>query len=86
METVNQYHLHFLISGAIKNLARSLNNESENSPIQDLPDTESSPTCELYRARLLLLFLEHLEKAIYNAAEGCAIAMPLHLCRSIFAG
>ncbi|KAF5303932.1 hypothetical protein FQA39_LY01717 [Lamprigera yunnana] len=27
------------------------------------------------RVRMLLQFMEHLEKAIYNAAEGCAIAM-----------
>ncbi|KAK9892619.1 hypothetical protein WA026_020997 [Henosepilachna vigintioctopunctata] len=28
------------------------------------------------RVTLLLQFIEHLEKRIYNAAEGCAIAMP----------
>lgn len=28
------------------------------------------------RVSLLLKFIEHLEKRIYNAAEGCAIAMP----------
>ncbi|KAJ8940266.1 hypothetical protein NQ314_010760 [Rhamnusium bicolor] len=28
------------------------------------------------RVRLLLMFVEHLEKCIYNASEGCAMAMP----------
>lgn len=27
------------------------------------------------QARLLIDFLNHLEKSIYNASEGCAIAM-----------
>jgi hypothetical protein len=32
-------------------------------------------TWEQWRIRLLLEFLEHLEKAMHNAAEGCATAM-----------
>ncbi|XP_066151447.1 serine/threonine-protein kinase SMG1 [Euwallacea fornicatus] len=30
----------------------------------------------IIRVRLLLQFVEHLEKSIYNASEGCAVAMP----------
>ncbi|KAK4876755.1 hypothetical protein RN001_009261 [Aquatica leii] len=42
-------------------------------------DTEESSVNEKTdqkRVRMLLQFMEHLEKAIYNSAEGCAIAMP----------
>ncbi|KAJ8935611.1 hypothetical protein NQ318_017349 [Aromia moschata] len=39
-----------------------------------------------YRVKLLLMFVEHLEKSIYNASEGCAMAMPpaTKIVRSFF--
>ena len=33
-------------------------------------------SCHL-RVHLLLHFMEHLEKLLYNAYEGCAVAMPM---------
>ena len=38
-------------------------------------DSVCSSTWEQRRVRLLLEFLEHLERAMHNAAEGCATAM-----------
>jgi hypothetical protein len=64
---------HFF-AGAIKSLARQLNNDASTN-------NDTSPMTELHRTRqacLLLAFLEHLEKNMYNAAEGCAFAMPFH--------
>ncbi|KAK5642069.1 hypothetical protein RI129_008236 [Pyrocoelia pectoralis] len=42
----------------------------------DGEDTMENGKIDQKRVRMLLQFMEHLEKAIYNAAEGCAIAMP----------
>lgn len=78
------------VQGAIKSLARDINQQEgglEDSSI--LPrfkeavtptdskhaGTLSCGTWEQRRVRLLLEFLEDLEKSIHNAAEGCATAM-----------
>ncbi|KAB0796118.1 hypothetical protein PPYR_10179 [Photinus pyralis] len=55
----------------LKRLAR----EVMRSKIDGEEPSESGKV-DQKRVRMLLQFMEHLEKAIYNAAEGCAIAMP----------
>ncbi|KAF5305594.1 hypothetical protein FQR65_LT07674, partial [Abscondita terminalis] len=42
----------------------------------DAEEPSDTEKADQKRVRMLLQFMEHLEKAIYNAAEGCAIAMP----------
>jgi len=78
------------LQGAIKSLARDINQQEgglEDSSIlprfkEAVTPTDgkhagasSCGTWEQRRVRLLLEFLEDLEKAIHNAAEGCATAM-----------
>ena len=78
------------VQGAIKSLARDINQQEgglEDSSIlprfkEAVTPTDGKHACALscgtweqQRVRLLLEFLENLEKAIHNAAEGCATAM-----------
>lgn len=78
------------VQGAIKSLARDINQQEgglEDSSILPRFKEAVTPTdgkhvgtlfCgtwEQQRVRLLLEFLEDLEKSIHNAAEGCATAM-----------
>jgi hypothetical protein len=80
----------YLFSGAIKSLAREINQQQggpeESSSLPRFRETVAVTngklsgtlycgTWEQQRVRLLLEFLEHLEKAMHNAAEGCATAM-----------
>lgn len=60
--------------GTIKSLAR------------ETVSNKQFPEGELRRARLLIEFLEHLEKGVYNAAQGTATAMlsPNKLVRTFF--
>lgn len=75
-----------LFLGAIKSLAREISQQqggSEDSSylprFKEAVTPTNGPSCcgiwEQWRIRLLLEFLEHLEKAMHNAAEGCATAM-----------
>jgi hypothetical protein len=79
-----------LFSGAIKNLAREINQQQggaeESSSLPRFKEATATTngkhagtvcygTWEQQRSRLLLEFLEDLEKAMHNAAEGCATAM-----------
>ncbi|XP_063243710.1 serine/threonine-protein kinase SMG1 isoform X2 [Bacillus rossius redtenbacheri] len=68
------------IEGVIKSLAREISHfgGDDNSVVvkAEQPPIEGHPgTWEQQRIRLLLEFLEHLEKVIYNASDGCALAM-----------
>lgn len=59
------------IEAALKHVARELirmKNEGNK--------TEVNKGADQKRVRLLLQFMEHLEKTMYNASEGCAIALP----------
>lgn len=59
------------IEGTLKGLARELIKiKTDNSSNTDISKINQS------RVKMLLQFMEHLEKTIYNASEGCAIAMP----------
>jgi hypothetical protein len=80
----------YLFLGAIKSLAREINqqhggpeessslprfNEAMTTTNGKLAGTWCCGIWEQKRVRLLLEFMEHLEKAMHNAAEGCATAM-----------
>lgn len=41
----------------------------------NLDDDTNKSLAESQRVHLLLQFMEHLEKQLYNAYEGCAVAM-----------
>lgn len=61
------------IEGALKTLAREISYSSEtykkeNSGLDNLLHEQT-------RVRLFLEFLEHLERIIHNAADGCAVAL-----------
>ncbi|XP_044735996.1 serine/threonine-protein kinase SMG1 isoform X2 [Chrysoperla carnea] len=56
------------IESSIKKLAREITNERKTASI-------SLMLKENKRVRILMEFMEHLEKVIYNASEGCATAM-----------
>lgn len=89
----------YLFSGAIKSLAREINQQQVGPEESSLPyfketmtttngklaGTLCCGTWEQQRVRLLLEFLEHLEKAMHNAAEGCATAMlpPPKVCNAV---
>ncbi|XP_076649018.1 serine/threonine-protein kinase Smg1 isoform X2 [Halictus rubicundus] len=62
------------IESALKTLAReiSYNVETTRKEKRSLDDLLG----EHSRVRLLIEFLEHLERVIHNAAEGCAMALP----------
>ncbi|KYB28836.1 serine/threonine-protein kinase SMG1 [Tribolium castaneum] len=66
------------IEGALNHLGNDLINVKKNK--------ENESSNDIDRVRLLLQFIEHLEKAIYSASEGCAIAMqqPPKQVRSFF--
>ena len=66
------------IEGALNQLGNDLINAKKNKDNESRNDST--------RVKLLLLFIEHLEKAIYSASEGCAIAMqqPPKQVRSFF--
>jgi PI-3-kinase-related kinase SMG-1 len=69
------------IEGALNQLGNDLINVKKNK------DNENSTSnSDSNRVRLLLQFIEHLEKSIYSASEGCAIAMqqPPKPVRSFF--
>lgn len=54
---------------ALKHLARAaLKTNSSDQP--------SDTKIDQRRVKMLLLFMEHLEKVIYNASDGCAFALP----------
>lgn len=57
------------IEGTLKQLARDLIKLKSDSTKSKISAVDQK------RVKLLLLFVEHLEKAVYNAYEGCAIAM-----------
>ena len=63
-------------------LIKSKNSAKKNSPDKETKDNEAgTPTDEtdiaiVHQAVLLLQFLEHLEKLLYNAYEGCASSLP----------
>lgn len=61
------------IEGALKNLAREISygDSKEKGKKINLQNILNEHT----RVRLLVEFLEHLEKVIHNAAEGCAVAL-----------
>ncbi|KAG5885459.1 hypothetical protein JTB14_037040 [Gonioctena quinquepunctata] len=58
------------IEGALNQLGNDLITSKKNER-----QLENNPSFG-NRVRMLLRFIEHLEKSIYNASEGCAIAMP----------
>jgi serine/threonine-protein kinase SMG1 len=58
------------LSGAIKSLAREFDMDKKAEI-----SVPKSSIHDMKQARLLIDFLNHLEKCIYNASEGCAIAM-----------
>lgn len=62
------------IEAALKMLAREISCTSEESNKKDKRGLDSLLK-EHTRVRLLIEFLEHLEKVIYNAADGCAVAL-----------
>jgi PI-3-kinase-related kinase SMG-1 len=64
------------IEGALKMLAREISYASE-VPKKDNRGLDYL-LHEHTRVRLLVEFLEHLERVIHNAAEGCAIALLPH--------
>ncbi|XP_058794779.1 serine/threonine-protein kinase SMG1 [Phymastichus coffea] len=66
------------IEGALKMLAREI-----SCPGTTTTTAASGESCSLdsqlqehSRVRLFIDFLEHLERVIHNAAEGCAVALP----------
>ena len=61
------------IEAALKMLAREISGAPETVP-SEKHDFEQL-LHEHTRVRLLVEFLEHLERVIHNAAEGCAVAM-----------
>lgn len=67
------------IEGALNQLGNDLINAKKNKEIENYRNDSA-------RVRLLLQFIEHLEKSIYSASEGCAIAMqqPPKQVRSFF--
>lgn len=56
---------HVVVSGTLKNLARETTRKH----------SESDAGFDLRRVRLLLEFVEQLEKSIYNASDGTAAAL-----------
>ncbi|XP_056647970.1 serine/threonine-protein kinase SMG1 isoform X1 [Diorhabda sublineata] len=60
------------IESALNNLGNDL--ITSKKPMEKKP--EISANIDGNRVRMLLRFVENLEKAIYNASEGCAMAMP----------
>lgn len=63
------------IETAIKQLARKLTTHNLMIDNKEIGEIEKGPVSELRRSRLLIELLECLEKAIHNAAEGCATVM-----------
>ncbi|XP_011302537.1 serine/threonine-protein kinase SMG1 isoform X2 [Fopius arisanus] len=61
------------IEGALKALAREISYKQDNVKKDERGLTDSLH--EHTRVRLLIEFLEHLERVIHNAAEGCAVAL-----------
>ncbi|XP_076329859.1 serine/threonine-protein kinase Smg1 isoform X2 [Tachypleus tridentatus] len=60
------------IEAAIKSYAK----ESSRFPHSPKSLAKENKLIDLKRVKLLLDFMEHLEKLMYNAYEGCAIALP----------
>lgn len=70
------------IEGVLKMFAKELDKPAEER--NDISKTDqkkggakSSDLSSHLRVHLLLQFMEHLEKLLYNAYEGCAVAMPM---------
>ncbi|XP_015127883.1 serine/threonine-protein kinase SMG1 [Diachasma alloeum] len=61
------------IEGALKALAREISCKQDNMKIDQRGLAHSLH--EHTRVRLFIEFLEHLERVIHNAAEGCAVAL-----------
>lgn len=61
------------IECALKTLAREISYNTEAKKRNN--KQELNHTLEHTRVRLLVEFLEHLERAIHNAADGCAMAL-----------
>ncbi|KAH1004120.1 hypothetical protein HUJ04_003920 [Dendroctonus ponderosae] len=51
-------------------------NQLGNDLVMMKKTTDRLNETNINRVRLLLQFVEHLEKSIFNASEGCAVAMP----------
>ena len=66
------------IEGALKVLAREISCGPENCASKRDKRGLDSLLHEHTRVRLLVEFLEHLERVIHNAAEGCAVALLPH--------
>lgn len=62
------------IEGALKSLAREIGGATQASEQKNKRNSEQALD-ENRRVRLLVEFLEHLERVIHNAAEGCALAL-----------
>ncbi|XP_059470336.1 serine/threonine-protein kinase SMG1 isoform X2 [Neocloeon triangulifer] len=60
------------IENAIKGLAREFDCDKTTENFQS-----KTTIHDMTQARLLLDFLEQLEKSIYNASHGCSVAMPI---------
>lgn len=65
------------IESALKTLAREISYNTEMTKISDKLELNKI-LHEHTRVRLLVEFLEHLERAIHNAADGCAMALLPH--------
>lgn len=59
------------IEAALKTLAREISCDSNKKEKRGLDSLLKEHT----RVRLLIEFLEHLERVIHNAADGCAVAL-----------
>lgn len=64
------------IEGALKTLAREISYSLETQKKEKI--SLDSLLLEHTRVRLFVEFLEHLERVIYNAADGCAVALLPH--------
>ncbi|XP_048245963.1 serine/threonine-protein kinase SMG1-like isoform X1 [Haliotis rufescens] len=66
------------IESVLKSIATEVSREdTEDGGAADAPKSERpGEYTSLLRVHLLLQFMEHLEKLLYNAYEGCAVAMP----------
>ncbi|XP_048758488.2 serine/threonine-protein kinase SMG1-like [Ostrea edulis] len=69
------------IEGVLKMFAKELDKATEEgnnlSKSEQKKGSKSDDLSSHLRVHLLLQFMEHLEKLLYNAYEGCAMAMPM---------
>ncbi|XP_041362847.1 serine/threonine-protein kinase SMG1-like [Gigantopelta aegis] len=71
------------IESVLKSFASEVKGHSESEDDPSTPentkrDDKPGEYSTLRRIHLLLQFMEHLEKLLYNAYEGCAVAMPVY--------